>query len=126
MGDFVRGFYFSVQGRTSRRIYWLFGFAVFFTVGVLLGIGIRIVGPYLPPLSLVLFILVFAFFAVWCSVAVHAKRLHDIGVSAWWMIAAWVIALAGTYFVSVLVGQLSSLIIWMVIGAIPGTRGANK
>jgi uncharacterized membrane protein YhaH (DUF805 family) len=73
-----------------------------------------------------LLVSVFGLVLVWCSTAVHAKRLHDIGMSAWWIIAAWGILVLIAYFVSRSAGQLFSLITWMVVGVIPGAQGANR
>jgi len=126
MSSFVRHFYFSVRGRASRRFYWLFGVGVFLPVGLLFGVALRAALPRIPTMALLLLSLVFAILALWSSVAVHAKRLHDIGVSGWWIIAAWAISLSFLYFVSVRAGQLASLVIWVAVGAVPGMRGVNR
>ena len=129
MTSFVGRFYFSLRGRTSRRFYWLFGVIPLFSAAFVLGFGLGVVAPYAP--AIVLFSLVaLAPVAIWVTIALHVKRLHDIGVSGWWMIAVWAIsvlvALLVAYFLSVRAAQLSSLAVWAIVGAIPGTPGVNR
>jgi len=126
MSSFVSHFYFSMRGRTSRRLYWLFGFIPLVAGGFLSGIGLGIARTYVAPLAFLLAAVVLLFLMVWVSIALHAKRLHDIGLSGWWLIAVALASLAIAYFLSPPVGQLSSLAMWVVIGAVPGAAGANR
>ena len=126
MWSFVGHFYFSVRGRTSRRFYWLFGVIPPFVAGFAFGLGLFAARSHLTPIALFVAIVVGVPLVVWTSVAVLSKRSHDIGVSAWWAIAAWMISLTVGYFVSERVGQLSSLLIWSALGIVPGTRGDNR
>ena len=126
MSGFVANFYFSVRGRTSRRFYWSFGFCGLVAVGLLAGFVIGVASRFVSQQLILLLIAVLAVQAVWSATAIHAKRLHDIGLSAYWLLVAWAIAFAIAYSVSLRAGQLASLVTWIVIGAIPGTRGVNR
>lgn len=66
------GLFLSLRGRIGRGAFWL-GFGLVVAAGVALGM-IPAAGPWLVlPL-------------IWPQVALHAKRLHDMGRSAWWML----------------------------------------
>ena len=120
-------FYFSVRGRISRRSYWLFGFIPMACIGLVLGIGLGIARMYASPTTGLALALVMAFFVIWISVAVHAKRLHDIGLSAWWIVIFAFVSLVVAYATySLFIAQISSLAIWMVVGTLPGTSGTNR
>ena len=119
MSSFVGQFYFSVHGRVSRQFYWLFGVTGFVLLGILLGVVLRVWGADVFAWALLLL-------AVWTTIAIHAKRLHDIGLSGLWMVAAWAIVLVIAYLLSTGVAQLFSLAIWVVVGLVPGTPGINR
>jgi uncharacterized membrane protein YhaH (DUF805 family) len=126
MSDFVRHFYFSPRGRTSRQFYWLFGALPLFVLGILLGTMVLAARPYVSPLVLLVFMLGVVILAVWSGAAISIRRLHDFGVRGWWMLVAFALSLAVAYFVSLLAGHLLSLISWIVVGVVPGTRGINE
>lgn len=126
MSNFVRHFYFSPRGRASRQFYWLFGVVPFVLAGILFGVVLLAARPFVSPMALLVLLVGLEIVGVWCGVAVSTKRLHDFGVRGWWMLAAFAICLVVAYFVSLLAGQLLSLIIWIVVGVVPGTRGVNK
>lgn len=76
-------FYLSPNGRVSRREYWLYGFLVVSTSNLLIG-WIPVIGQ--------LFMLV----TFWVSIALAAKRFHDVNRSAWFLLAPLApLALAG-------------------------------
>lgn len=126
MSSFIGHFYFSVRGRTSRRLYWLFGFIPFVVGGFVAGLGLAIVAPQLPALVLMVLVVTLMFFCAWTGIAIHAKRFHDIGISAWWMLLVSVISLVIAWFVSYRAAQLTSLAVYAVVGLLPGTPGINR
>lgn len=76
-------FYLSPSGRLSRREYWLYGFLVILIANILIG-WIPIIGQ------------IFTLVTSWASIAIAAKRFHDVDRSGWWMLAPAVpMALAG-------------------------------
>lgn len=70
----------STRGRIRRRDFWI-GFAITMAVSVLCNL-IPMVGPFLGLVT------------IWPMVALHAKRLHDMGRTAWFLLAPAVISLA--------------------------------
>lgn len=99
--------YVTFSGRAARPEYWYF---VLFTAVV--DLVLSVFGSV--ALGLVASILqaVFALAVVLPSIAVGARRLHDIDRSGWWLLVGLV----------PLLGQLI-LIIWFVT---PGTPGTNR
>lgn len=120
--------YVGMKGRIPRRTYWL--------RGVLALLAITLVANALLDIARIgddiAFWLMIATFA-WPCFAVVAKRLHDFGVSAWWLpllavgvglllkfafgLSAWLL-LANFVFVWFLV--------MLVAGLPPGTHGPNR
>ena len=120
-------FYFSVRGRIGRRSYWLFGFLPIFLLGFAQSLGLGIARAYVSPLIGLGLVLAVTSFMVWISVAVHGKRLHDIGLSAWWIVVftlGCLVVLYATFSPRIM--QILSLAIWSVVGALPGTSGKNR
>jgi len=72
--------FLSTRGRIRRRDFWI-GFAIVMAVSVLCNL-IAVVGPFLGLVTL------------WPMVAIHAKRLHDMGHTAWLLLAPAVVSLA--------------------------------
>ncbi len=62
----------SPKGRIRRRDFWV-GFIIVMVSSVLIGL-VPIVGPIL------------GFVLLWPQICIHAKRLHDMGWSAWIML----------------------------------------
>ena len=123
MPYFVR-LYTSPTGRTGRLGYNLFFVAPCILLGVVAG--------YFSPASLSsaqLLLLVIVGVTLWPSVVMNIKRLHDIGLPGWPIIAWWVVV-----FTAVLLrvpyvafcGQLLSLLIGLLLMLIPGTKGPNR
>ena len=124
MSSFVSHFYFSTRGRISRKFYWLFGCVPFLVAGAVLGGVLVIARPNLA--SFLPVILLFIVAGVWIAAAIYAKRLHDIGLSAWWLVLALLVYLLIALFVSLPASRLLSFVLWVVIGVIPGAKGANR
>lgn len=99
------------DGRISRQAYWLANFALVAVLGVFMRPEIEPetgeIALNLGEIGLPLVLL-----AMVSSLAIGAKRLHDCGLSA--------------IFVVVLILPVISLIATIVIGVIPGTTGANR
>jgi uncharacterized membrane protein YhaH (DUF805 family) len=108
--SYFKWFYFSMQGRTGRRAYWLFLILPLFLVGFMLGLFIRTFHISLLFGAALLLALVLLLF--WISVAVSVKRLHDFGRSGWWVIACFI--------------PYVHLVAFLVLGLIPGQADSNE
>jgi uncharacterized membrane protein YhaH (DUF805 family) len=103
-------FYFSVQGRTGRKAYWLFYILPAVLTGVMFGFLISTV--HIPTRSALVLLIALAPLLVWVGLADSVKRLHDIDRSAWWTVLCFVPYLN---YVAV-----------PVLGIIPGKTGSNS
>jgi uncharacterized membrane protein YhaH (DUF805 family) len=65
-------------------------------------------------------------FAAWIWVCLGARRLHDIGVSGWWMLLVLVLPFAVSFLLSERLAQLPALLATIVLGAVPGDTGVNR
>lgn len=99
--------YATFQGRAMRPEYWWF---VLFTFLVHLGLSV-IAMVALGMLAMVLKLL-FSLAVLLPSIAVGARRLHDIDRTGWWLLIGLV----------PVIGWIV-LIVWFCT---PGTRGANR
>ena len=102
-------FLFSFKGRLTRKQFWIFNLIIF-TAGLLLGVLTGVpdeFGELTRPQ------LMFMIWIFWPSLAVQAKRWHDINKSAWWLLLN-IIPIAGP--------------IWALIenGFLAGTPGDNR
>ena len=103
--------YFSFDGRVNRRVFWL-NLVVF--VALPLMIVAAVVDTSMGyagrrgPVSLVAMLLL-----IWPSLAVQAKRWHDIDKSAWWILVGLIPIIGG---------------IWALVanGFLRGTAGPNR
>ena len=97
--------YFSLDGRISRKTYWLFcGLPLIFS-----GLYVGLSHVYFSPSEELLLILIF----LWPSLAVHVKRWHYQDKSGWWQLFA-------------AIPLLGSLIVMVMCGCIKGTYGKNR
>ncbi len=102
-------FLFSFKGRATRKQFWIFNLIIF-SAGLLLGVITGTpdeFGQFTRPQ------IMFMLWIFWPSLAVQAKRWHDINKSAWWLLLN-AIPIAGP--------------IWALIenGFLPGTPGDNR
>lgn len=103
-------FYFSLKGRTGRRPYWLYFYIPIMILGlpvILYAISRSRQSTGLPPLILASITLM-----VWVTVAVYVKRLHDIGVSGWWVIVGLL--------------PIVNYVTPFALGCWPGQQGDNR
>ncbi len=85
--DPIKNQYADFQGRTTRKEYWMF-----ILVYVLIYIPLAIVTEML---NLQIIGFVFSLAVIVPSIAIAARRLHDIGKSGWWQLIS-LIPLVGT------------------------------
>ena len=129
-------FFLSLKGRISRQEFWL---GYFLTLAVLVLVVPRLQawslalhrpasGPwYRNELAMALLsprIAVFAAVA-WPLTALYVKRLHDVGLSAWWLLpfvgALWLTTATGADQKNLLSAGLFG-----ILGLAPGKRGDNR
>ena len=112
---------FSFEGRLNRAKWWLINIATSVVYGVVVGAvtgGAAMSSDAEAALSAVgmiggLVLLVVSIAYIWIALAVAAKRWHDRGKSAWWILIVFV----------PVIGNL-----WYLIecGFLRGTAGANR
>ena len=127
MPSFATHFYFSPRGRTGRRLYWMFGIVPLalasILLGFLLGSLVRIVR-----LPLEVFWLLFAvigLIGVWSWICIGSRRLHDLNQPGWWMLVVTALHIGMSLVAPASAAPMFSLVVTIVLGAIPGTVGSN-
>lgn len=139
---------FSFKGRVNRSTYWTMSWCVYsicFTYGLVisfLAAGLdAVLGDKALHTILIIFTIPYAIFLLWSSLALAAKRLHDMNNSAWWLL----LAIAGVFAVLVVanvsiemyyrietqqilekIGQLVIILIWVALGCLKGSDGPNR
>lgn len=73
--------FFSLRGRVSRSTFWIFGVLGLAGLGIVLGALLNIAGWQGERVESFVNLLL-----LWPFVAVSAKRWHDRGHSAWWVL----------------------------------------
>ena len=127
MATFATHFYFSPRGRTGRRLYWMFGVVPISLASIILGFLLGFL-TRVARLPLEVFWFLFAvigLFGLWSWICIGSRRLHDLNQSGWWMLVATVLPVGIYLVVPGPVSKLFSLAFTIVLGAIPGTVGAN-
>jgi uncharacterized membrane protein YhaH (DUF805 family) len=106
--DSPRRILFSFGGRIGRRTWWLWGVGALFGLAIYFNVLLRVAG-----LSAVRTDIAVNLVLLWPALAISAKRWHDRGKSAWWVLVALI----------PLVGWL-----WVLVenGCLRGTAGANR
>ncbi|MBN3731423.1 DUF805 domain-containing protein [Burkholderia sp. AU31624] len=103
---------FSFEGRIGRLPWWIYAL-VSTVLSAIFDAGSRgAPEDDLPPLVMLVAVVI-AVVAVWSSIAVGVKRLHDIDKSGWWMLLLFV----------PIVGALA---LFVMNGFIAGTPHANR
>ena len=115
--------YVDFKGRSRRREYWMF--VVLCLIAIALG-GIAMIisaGSFRTQEEMATKFTIWAGFAIAPLIipliAVTIRRLHDLGLSSWWLLALVIGAAIPTIDNIVALGQL-------VVMAIPGRKGANR
>jgi uncharacterized membrane protein YhaH (DUF805 family) len=106
--DSLRRTLFSFEGRVSRRVWWLWGVGAMLGLGLYFTVVLRVAGATPSVAEGVVNLML-----VWPAVAISAKRWHDRGKPAWWVLVALI----------PVVGWL-----WVLIenGCLAGDRSANR
>lgn len=122
--------YLSFAGRANRQRYWLATLAIYglMLVAAVGGMMIPMVGPAVAGIAIVA--------AMWASLAIASRRLHDRNKSAWWLLPMFLPAavLSGIGGVA---GEEAGAIfnvlslpfsIWILVelGCLKGTEGPNR
>ena len=100
--------YLGLRGRIPRRTYWLHGVLSLLLLGVVVN-GLLDIARVDDDTAGKLVNLAF----LWPLMAVSVKRQHDFDFSGWWALIHFV-------------PGVGSLILLVVDGSMPGTRGANR
>jgi uncharacterized membrane protein YhaH (DUF805 family) len=102
----MMNFLFSPNGRINRYQYWLHFMLPYIGISIVAAIAdVMVFGPPEPGATgaqaLGVFGLIVGLFFFWPSIAVTVKRLHDRGISGWWVIWPFVpLVVAGTLFLT--------------------------
>ena len=105
----IQRLYFSIQGRSSRQFYWLFGILPFSVLGFLLG-GFFALNP-VNPNTVIRVLFLFIVLSLWPMLAMQIKRWHDFGQSGWLSLLSMI--------------PYVGIVVWIAVGCIPGTKGEN-
>lgn len=100
--------YLGLKGRIPRRTFWLHGVLALLLLGFVLNV-LLVIANFDKDTSARMANLVF----LWPLVALSAKRQHDFNFSAWWALFHFV-------------PGVGSLLLMLVDGSVPGTRGPNR
>ncbi|WP_175970069.1 DUF805 domain-containing protein [Burkholderia sp. BCC0322] len=103
---------FSFQGRIGRLPWWIYALAST-VLSAIFDAGSRGAPEEDLPVLAMPVLVAIAVIAVWSSIAVGVKRLHDIDKSGWWMLLLFV----------PIVGALA---LFVMNGFIAGTPHANR
>jgi uncharacterized membrane protein YhaH (DUF805 family) len=128
-------FFLSVRGRISRQEFWLGCLTVVAVLWLIVRPAMSVLDDYArsvePPLSpddleqvRQFPLLVAALFAMWPLTAIYAKRLHDLNLSAWWVVLYPASGLV-CHFAGI-DNPVVAFVISYAIGFIPGVKGANR
>lgn len=112
---------FSFEGRLNRAKWWLLNIAMSVVYGIVVGAitgGAAMSSNPEAALSSVgaiegIVLLVVSIAMLWAGLAVAAKRWHDRGKSAWWILIALVPVIGGLWYL-------------IECGFLRGTTGANR
>lgn len=109
----IQKFYFSAQGRVSRKQWWLRLIVPVFAISIVLGIIDAAIGMSDPTSGIGLLSGVWALIVLIPSILIYIKRFHDRNKSGWWVLIGFV----------PIIGAL-----WLLIelGFLKGTPGPNR
>lgn len=113
--------FYSIQGRASRKTYWIWWFAMlplfglfsiffFFLADIIFFLQSKNLSPYWGIVPL--WILFLAYIPYIC---IQIRRLHDMNLSGNW------------FFLALVVNHTPLVVVkWLILGCVPGTKTANK
>jgi uncharacterized membrane protein YhaH (DUF805 family) len=122
--SYIRRLYFSPNGRAGRLSYNLFFFVPLLLTSVVIGFF-----SARNPESALVVIVAFLLLTLWPMFVMTTKRLHDVGLSGWWLLVVWGASL-GLKLLLVrygpIYGHLVTLVVAMLFVSWPGTNGPNR
>jgi uncharacterized membrane protein YhaH (DUF805 family) len=130
-------FFLSLRGRASRQEFWL-GYFGLVVVALIVVHALPHAGGaiYFPPgdtpdddswrNELLGWPEIISLALTWPVIAIYAKRLHDLGVSAWWLLL-----IPAVTFIAGMndLGRLHMLaygVLLLLLGFLPGSAGPNR
>jgi signal peptidase I len=124
MGSFIAHFYFSPIGRTGRKLYWICGILPIFCIAAAAGalaVYFRMSLEHFDAMTGML-----VPFAIWIWVALVSRRLHDLDLSAWWVVAVLALPVILKFFLPERAAELPAVAEMVIFGVLPGTKGQNR
>jgi uncharacterized membrane protein YhaH (DUF805 family) len=132
-------FFLSLKGRIARQEFWL-GVIGLIVITLLLKrpleeLSLSYFRPRSGPwysveldVALALPMLGLQIALLWPALAIQVKRLHDLNLSAWWLlflpavaVFAWTINLKGLD-----IALWGNLALFIILGFVPGSQGSNR
>ena len=107
-------------------MYWLFGILVPLVVGFFFGIAFAFLRIEMTVDQWLALVIVIYLLGAWVGFAIGSRRLHDIGISAWWLLPIFLVGALLGALEYLRAAQIIGLIWTVILGSIPGNRGANK
>lgn len=121
---------FSFEGRARRRDYWLRHIGLSLILGIICCCIMFSRGPSVgEPLGLSLFTwtrdllvstIVCGVIYIFLMLPVCVRRLHDVGMSGWWLVLLW-----GGYWIPG-VNIIAGIASFVILGCLDGTVGPNR
>jgi uncharacterized membrane protein YhaH (DUF805 family) len=109
----LKQFYFSAQGRVSRKQWWLRLILPIFVITLVLAFIDKITGAYDPKTGVGILSGLFLLACLIPAILVDIKRWHDRDKSGWWMLITLVPIIGSIWFL-------------VELGFLAGTPGANR
>ena len=123
--NLTKKYFFDFKGRASRSEFWLFMLFI-----LLVNLAEGLVAAILPPLLSGSLALAVSLLLLPPNLGVTVRRLHDRGMSGWWLLLPISALLcAGLTGGALLLGDLLSLsmcIAYLTILCLPGQPGPNR
>lgn len=136
MGSAFAWYLLSFKGRISRQEFWL-GYVgavlvILLATRLLADVGLYLLRPsgrawYRDEIELAggLPMFLASILVLWPMLAIYAKRLHDLNLSAWWLLVLPAVTLLAR-MIGIEEWNLSVWLQVMLLGFVPGMRGDNR